>query len=732
MPSTTPVQMRTTPTASWIVRRFSVAALALLVSPIALANTVALVPMLPNGAQPQRVQDVFQLMSSELEFMAGIDSVQEVKSGANLTPECLDDASCLARIASSARADSVLTGVITDQGATIVLDIVYHDGGAPRRQAFTVPSDATALANQMTEMLQQVIAGRNSAQAAADEADTATFTSALDDDDDFMMPTPVAAAPRPAPAPASSGYDFSGALVDAGPTAEEKAYQARQIQAQQQAQLRAQQQAQLRAQQQAQMQAQQQAQVQAQMRAQQQAQIQAQQQAQIQAQQQAQLQAQRQAQLRAQQEAQQRAQQEAQRQAQLRAQQEAQQQAQMQAQRQAQQQAAQQAQLQAQQEAQRQAQQEAQRQAQLRVQQPAPQAGGLNISFASSADKIQAQEIDAAIQFGPPPSSNTPAPAYGQQAAYGQQQAPTYGQQPQAPAYGQQAPAYGQKPQAPAYGQQAPAPAYGQQAPAYGQQAQAPAYQQQAQAPAYGQQAPAYQQQRPPAPAYQTPPSPYQAPAYQRPTPNPARDPLLAQEERDLRDMKSPGLDGLDGQKERGRAKMTGSNEVTLSDTRATHVQVTGRGGYSRYGNFDFVTAGGELGVRVYDGVTLLAGVESYSVQRELPIEAQTPGQNIYTWNTIFPINVGAVYQIETGTVARPYVGADAIFVQYFADAEGTEWAGGARARLGLDLMVVPNFGFNANVAVGMWSGKKWTLIDPGLNNSSFLPQFNGGLVFAF
>jgi hypothetical protein len=727
------------------------AALAALALPCAAsANTVALVPMIPNGAQPQRVQDVFQLMSSELEFMTGVTSVTEVPGGAP-APSCLDDPACLSGIAAKAGGDSVLTGVLTDQGATLVLDIVYHAGsGMPRRQAFTVPADATALANQMTAMLQQVIAGRTAQQEADDQPTAADFSPSAfeDEDDDFFVGSPAPRAPAPNP------YD---------PQRRAQQQQA-QLQAQQQAQLRAQQQAQLQAQRQAQLQAQQEAQRQAQLRAQQQAQLQAQRQAQLQAQQEAQ----RQAQMQAQQEAQRRAQEEAQRQAQLRAQQEAQRQAQLRAQQEAQRQAQEQARRQAEEQARIQAQQEAARQAEAQrraAAQPSPRQGGFEISFASSADQISASEIDAAIQFGAPPgvgsgSSAAAPPAYPpqqapaqQSPAYGQQQPPAYGQQ-QPPAYGQQQPpAYGQQ-QPPAYGQQQP-PAYGQQQPpAYGQQ-QPPAYGQQ-QPPAYGQQRPpAYGQQRPPAygqqqpptygqqqpPAYgQQRPTPYgqqqpygqqgtaQAPVYQQPTAayqapqprNPARDPELEREERELARMKAPGEPGPEA-----------SGGATEPASR-TWVQLTARGGYSRYGAFDFITGGAELGIRVTDAFVLLGGMETFSVQRLLPLDAQVPGENIYTWNTIFPFNVGAVYQIDTGTIARPYVGADAIFVQYYKDPQGVEWAAGARARLGLDVMFTPNVGLNANVALGMWSGKKWTLIDPTLDNTSFLPHFNGGFVVAF
>ena len=95
-------------------------------------------------------------------------------------------------------------------------------------------------------------------------------------------------------------------------------------------------------------------------------------------------------------------------------------------------------------------------------------------------------------------------------------------------------------------------------------------------------------------------------------------------------------------------------------------------------------------------------------------------------------MNVGLAYKFNTGTIAIPYVGADGIFVQYYKDDVGADWAGGARLRGGVDVMVAKNFGLNVNLAVGGWTGKNWTLIEPRLGNAGLLPQVNAGTVIAF
>ncbi|HHO52672.1 MAG TPA: hypothetical protein ENK18_17820 [Deltaproteobacteria bacterium] len=189
-----------------------------------------------------------------------------------------------------------------------------------------------------------------------------------------------------------------------------------------------------------------------------------------------------------------------------------------------------------------------------------------------------------------------------------------------------------------------------------------------------------------------------------------------------------------------GRARSRASKPPRPSNSSSTRVdrapverfvQVTGRGGFCKYYAFDFITAGAEAAVRATGNLHLLAGMEAYAVNRVLPPELALERGVLTEWNTIFPFNVGAVYKVPVG-IAEPYVGADAIFVQYYRDAVGSDWAGGARLRAGVDLMFVPNFGLNINLAAGGWSGQNWDLIEQGVQSSGFLPQISGGTVIAF
>lgn len=166
------------------------------------------------------------------------------------------------------------------------------------------------------------------------------------------------------------------------------------------------------------------------------------------------------------------------------------------------------------------------------------------------------------------------------------------------------------------------------------------------------------------------------------------------------------------------------------SSSDAPTVSVTGRLGYSRFQSFNFVTYGGEIAVHPIDNLALLAGIEGYSVRRDVPQELQDAGAPPVVWNSIMPINIGAVYKFLNDP-ARPYVGGDLLIIPgYVQDASGA--ATGLRIRGGVDLMVNETFGFNLNGALGIWSGKEFDQLDAEFATSAMVPQFSAGTVVAF
>ena len=213
--------------------------------------------------------------------------------------------------------------------------------------------------------------------------------------------------------------------------------------------------------------------------------------------------------------------------------------------------------------------------------------------------------------------------------------------------------------------------------------------------------------------------------------------PRTAPARRDTRE----GYDDLDGGGSRDRGRTDASRGVDSSDrarvdrgggssSDAPTVSVTGRLGYSRFQAFNFVTYGGEVGVHPIDNLVVLAGIEGYSVRRDVPQELQDAGAPPVVWNSIMPINVGAAYKFLNDP-ARPYVGGDLLIIPgYVQDATGA--ATGLRIRGGVDLMVNESFGFNLNGALGIWSGKEFDQLDDEFSTSAMVPQFSAGTVVAF
>ena len=158
-------------------------------------------------------------------------------------------------------------------------------------------------------------------------------------------------------------------------------------------------------------------------------------------------------------------------------------------------------------------------------------------------------------------------------------------------------------------------------------------------------------------------------------------------------------------------------------------LEVAVRGGGAAYGPFDFVTVGGEVGVRAVAGLYVVAGAEAWGTNRILPPELQLESGIYNEWNWIEPAHLGAVYKVAAGPV-EPYAGADALVANYYRDADGAHWAVGGRARVGLDWYMVENLAVGADLAPGVWSGNRWPDLDD--RAKAFGPVLTGTLGLKF
>jgi hypothetical protein len=218
---------------------------------------------------------------------------------------------------------------------------------------------------------------------------------------------------------------------------------------------------------------------------------------------------------------------------------------------------------------------------------------------------------------------------------------------------------------------------------------------------------------------------------------------------------------------QRGRTSTNTSSRTTRarsssSDDGYRRVHINLRGGYSTYGSatnasgkqvplFNFGTVSAELQVRATKGLFIAAGIDGNFVQRELPPGTPvaddngvarracitpprtTPDGRLVELNCIWPIHVGLLYRFKAG-IAQPYIGADAIFTQYYQQPTTGQqaWAAGGRARLGIDLFVTDAFGFNIDLALGAWQGAYWDQVDPRLPSAGFLPTASAGILLGF
>lgn len=184
-----------------------IALLALAMPLQAHADAVALTPLLKDRKVPtERVQDIFSLMSSELEFMQGVDEVIEIDPPPpSLIPSCLDSTRCLGAITRDSKADTLLTGAIEMVGDRLLVDMLYYDvrtNKVVRRNTFDLSAQPAELVDGMTPMLVEILTGVSPVQEReASEMTDVDFGADLAGEDMGFYEEPTRTI-QPAPVPA--------------------------------------------------------------------------------------------------------------------------------------------------------------------------------------------------------------------------------------------------------------------------------------------------------------------------------------------------------------------------------------------------------------------------------------------------------------------------------------------------------------------------------------------------
>ncbi len=192
-------------------------------------------------------------------------------------------------------------------------------------------------------------------------------------------------------------------------------------------------------------------------------------------------------------------------------------------------------------------------------------------------------------------------------------------------------------------------------------------------------------------------------------------------------DRRSSSSSASSASRNEGRSGST----ATISGTYQPHdprVGITARAGYSRYQAWNFVSYGAEVAIPVSDTIFVQIGLAGYSVNRDVPTELQAEIGSEKIWNTIVPFNLGFIYQGSKSNI-RPYGGLDITLTPY---TRTFKVALGARARVGVDFMIVETFGINVNTGLVVWYGSDFDLIEEGVSEFGFIPSINAGTVLKF
>lgn len=166
------------------------------------------------------------------------------------------------------------------------------------------------------------------------------------------------------------------------------------------------------------------------------------------------------------------------------------------------------------------------------------------------------------------------------------------------------------------------------------------------------------------------------------------------------------------------------------NNSNAGEFSVAGRLGFAKFQTLNFFTYGLEGAYQIQDVLAVVAGIEPHSTRRLLDPATVDEDELAVEWNTILPFNIGAMYK-PTFDSWRPYAGGGLQFIPGYVKSTGG-MAIGLRVRGGVEYLINDFIALNANLALGMWTGKEFDKVQEGLKKAGFVPQFSVGTVFLF
>lgn len=179
-----------------------------LTSGMAMAGDIVVPPILARGAPSQTAANMTTLVASELEFTGEFDTVHQLATRpSQLGTNCLASSPCLAGIARTKGATSLIGGRVTKYGPEFEVALTFLENGKIARVVKKrMPTDPAAVADEIAFLVRHAVTGVDPAAKAEAEKVSGFEGGGIalmddeedEDDDDLLLAAPdVPASPDP-------------------------------------------------------------------------------------------------------------------------------------------------------------------------------------------------------------------------------------------------------------------------------------------------------------------------------------------------------------------------------------------------------------------------------------------------------------------------------------------------------------------------------------------------------
>jgi hypothetical protein len=161
--------------------------LALLAPGLAWAGgTTVVTPLVSKGVDEKVTRNLTGLISSELDFSGAFDTVNELSQApSSLNASCVASTSCLAGIAKTAGADTVVTGTVAPGSKGVSVNLVFFDakkGAIVKSKSWDIETSVASQAESAPRMVKELLGTSSPAVAASQEVQKVTMDTEEEND----------------------------------------------------------------------------------------------------------------------------------------------------------------------------------------------------------------------------------------------------------------------------------------------------------------------------------------------------------------------------------------------------------------------------------------------------------------------------------------------------------------------------------------------------------------------